>query len=481
MKFTIAKIFDIKTVKQYLIQIFFMGVMLNIVLCYSFLQIADQYATNSSTLIQRTISEYGDLNFDYICKITNCISIKSELSGYNNYTYVKNEFGQLVKTKGYVGSLLMFNSSQYQVTDNFNIVYKEPIYKIVLESDTSEMVLKTVKTYIIINILFVLIYSFLYFNSKYKEKKRHLLEIMGTEGSLREKNMKILTENVHHELNTPVAIIQGTIRKLEIELLNGRRAEMECPKAIQGACKTYNTTDFDFQQIYSSIDSVNTVLRRMSNFKQIKYSNGNKTVNDICRYSANSMNIYKKSNFNIEMNENLNNYNLKGDLTNGDLLNIISNHLRNSLEANSTKIIIDCAFKPNRKDESVGKLHIFIIDNGTGIRDGKTGLPLAKGKLDDVFKPYYSTKDNSGNFKIENEANLLNRFMIKLRSIFEESHDNYEIRGVGLFLNKQMLIESGGELVLRETSDKGTVFEIIVNAKETDTLISQKKLLKELL
>ena len=70
---------------------------------------------------------------------------------------------------------------------------------------------------------------------------------------------------------------------------------------------------------------------------------------------------------------------------------------------------------------------------------------------------------------------------INFKSFFETNEENSEIRGVGLFLNKQMLLESGGDLKLRETSDKGTVFEIIVNAKESDTLITQKKLLKELL
>ena len=220
---------------------------------------------------------------------------------------------------------------------------------------------------------------------------------------------------------------------------------------------------FDFGLIYSSIEQIDTVLQRMSNFKNLKYSNGNKTLMDIINYSANSMSIYKASNFKIKIDQSFKNFKLKhgvNDLKNGDLLNIISNHCRNSLEASASKIRIQCKF-----DNDAEKLHIFIIDNGTGLRDPNTGLALEPSKYNDIFRDYYTSKNDLGESIINDSDGWFNDKLLKIKTLFNfktKNARNKNARGVGLYLNKELLRENHGDLKLRETSSSGTVFEIII-------------------
>jgi signal transduction histidine kinase len=229
--------------------------------------------------------------------------------------------------------------------------------------------------------------------------------------------------------------------------------------------------------IYSSIDQIDTVLQRMSNFKNLKYSNGNKTILDILNYSANSMNIYKAAYFEIIIDEKFVNWSLKhGEnyLKNEDLLNVVSNHLRNSIEASATKINLQMKITNNKKSTL---MHIFITDNGTGIRDPDTGLLLAPSKYNNIFKDYYSSKNKNGKSKIRNSQGfILDTIFIlstKIKKILQKckliksdklSNEIIEdnVRGVGLYLNKELLRDNHGDLRLRETSENGTVFEIIV-------------------
>jgi signal transduction histidine kinase len=112
---------------------------------------------------------------------------------------------------------------------------------------------------------------------------------------------------------------------------------------------------------------------------------------------------------------------------NEDLLNIIINHLKNSIEANSTKIVFDC---PNDKN-SHGYLTFYIVDNGNGI---------PKKALDQIYELHFSTKDTP----------------------------NDAMRGVGMYLSRQLLRAYGGEEAdewVYETSKDGTTFAIKVPVK----------------
>ncbi len=414
-------------------------IVINVVLLNNFYTINSIRQSNMEKTINATIIEYNELDMQHLCIISNC----TQIGIIGESSFIMRD-GILKEVPYKLPNTYFIDNKNLKLTEDLNILGILPDYQMYVVSSTSILIQQVISGCLTINLIFLITYTFVFLFIEFKSRRRKLLDMVSTSNTLREKNMQILTENIHHELNTPVAIIQGNIRKLEIEMSKKDRCN---------SCRL--NFNFDFEQIYASIEQVDTVLQRMSNFKNLKYSNGNKNLMNIIDYSANSMGIYKKSNFEIEIDPELKNYKLIGSLKNGDLLNIVSNHFRNSIEANSTRIITEAKF-----DEKHGLMHLYIIDNGNGLRDPSTGLLLTKDKYPDIFKPYYSSKDSKGKTIIRESKGAIIDTTIRYLP-FHKKRSNEVIRGVGLYLNKELLTEKGGKLKLRETTEKGTVFEII--------------------
>lgn len=437
---------NFKTITNFFTYLLLDLIVINAVLLNNFYNINVIHRNEIKTVVEKTIKEFDEIDLQHLCVVSACKEI-----GFINVEAFKpsprnNE--NILQSIPYNSPNFIFKSQNLTITNNLNtyIKFKNNLY-IILDNDTSISQLSV--GYIDTNILFIILYILMFLIFEFKNRRKKVLELMDTSNTLREKNMQILTENIHHELNTPVAIIQGNIKKLEIEM-NSSNNNKNCPD------DTYTRSFyFDFGQIYSSIEQIDTVLSRMSNFKNLKYSNGNKNLLDIIGYSSNSMSIYKKANFEIEVDPELRKYRLAGPLKNGDLLNIVSNHFRNSLEAGASRIVTQAKY-----DASTKTMHLYIIDNGVGLRDKETGLPLDKSKYNDIFKPYYTSKDNKGTSKVHEPQGFLKDSILKILSTFKNPTD-VNVRGVGLYLNKQLLTEKNGDLILRETSSNGTVFEII--------------------
>jgi len=449
------------------------------VLGNNFHNIVHLYKENLKNTVIKTIEEYQEIDLQHICTISNCSQI-----GFisRNKSFI-NKDGILIKNdKEKIINKLWDLKNQCIIKDTINTAFNKkvhkniiitlPEYDLYLSSNSYNMLNELIKAYTFIYFIFIIPITIIFFIYEIKLSRRKTLDVINTSSILREKNMQILTENIHHELNTPVAIIQGAVLKLEQSL----KKQYEYSKTCSQKCAlTTQFKNIDFDLIYSSIDQIDTVLQRMSNFKNLKYSNGNKTILNILNYSANSMNIYKSAYFEIKIDEKFDYWSLKhgdGFLKNEDLLNIISNHLRNSIEASATKIILQMKITKGKKPNYYKLMHIFITDNGTGIRDPETGLLLSPNKYQNIFKDYYSSKNKNGKSKIRNSQGFLldslfiiitkiKKLLIQFKIISEEPEEE-NVRGVGLYLNKELLRDNHGDLKLRETSEKGTVFEIIV-------------------
>lgn len=457
----LGSIFNKQNLKRYVLVSLTLMIPVNFLLGYFYFQLFNTYKITNEKMVLKNIEEYGEVDLEYICKITNCVKIHSSLSYYNNKTYIPGEYDILIQSREAINQDYVFNSVHINSNKNIVIYYKP--YELLIELNTSNYTNDVMLTFFVVNFLFFGLFSFAYFRILFIENKQHVLGMAGRDIAISDKYMRILNENLHHELNTPVAIIRGKVKNIEYALTQATANILFQTSKICSECQNIPKIETEtFKMIYNAIDQITVVMERMSNFKQIKYSNGNKTIYDILYYASHSMTVFNKSNFTYEISEDFKRYSLKhNNIANGDLLNIVSNHLRNSLEATSSKIIFDCTVI---KDV----MHLFIIDNGEGIVDSNTGLIVSKKNYNKVFDPYYSSKKKDGTQLTKKTNNILQGVYNYINSLFIEVKDQNHTRGVGLYLNRQILLDAGGDLVLRETSEKGTVFQLTfkVNLKE---------------
>lgn len=222
---------------------------------------------------------------------------------------------------------------------------------------------------IIASVFFLIIFYTIWLN----EYKKNILQYSNLEALLTNRSMTLITENVHHELNTPIEVITNKIYKIK-HLVNN---------------ETLNS-DFEFIQV--SLEQISTVLDKMKNFKSLKYSNGNKNIYDIVDGGLKILSISNPE-FYYSINPDLKKYQIKNhNLKNVDFLNILINHFKNSLEANASEIFVDYTL-----DEKLIK--ILVKDDGNGID---------KNIQRNIFKQNVSSKGkNRGN------GMLINKLVIK--------------------------------------------------------------------
>ena len=290
-----------------------------------------------------------------------------------------------------------------------------------------------------------------------KEKEEYLIVLSDNQSRLQDKNMSILTENIHHELNTPLAVIRHNMAKIIEMLQSGQFKDMKlsCAKTndyylnclSSGTCPCkcdinkcnpkFTQLRNCFDQIDSSLDIILSIMDRMNTFKQIKYSNGNKTIYDILKGASESVKLTRKSNFNIEIDDSFKNYKMGVGLANRDLLSVLIILMNNSLEAHSSNIILSCKYDN-------GLMKIYITDNGHGVKDNRTGEIIKKSNYNQIYKPYYS-------YKLDGDTD--------------------RVRGVGLYLCKNVVEKSlKGHISLIETSNSGTTFVVTTGAREFEII-----------
>lgn len=367
------------------------------------------YSSYINKQMTYNIKEYNVADFNKLCAISECedIWIKGLCDDELSFIYEP--------------------SDNVFINDDLNfIVYNEGA-SAYFQIHTNEIKSLIIKYSTIITIVLLIIFSIImYYNIK-EEKEMSLRLMSSNEAMLANKSMILITENVHHELNTPMEVIDSKLHKIRkiIKAYNSTKTsstDLETLKEIQ---ENFDKIDVDFGLISQASEQIYAVLERMRGFKHLRYSNGNKSIHNICTGSFKVISI-SNSNFYSNVDDNLRLYSIdSSELKNADLLNILLNHIKNSLEANSNKIYI--TFESFYK----GKLRIRIIDNGNGIKESSQK---------NIFEPNFSTKD------IENQG----------------------IRGNGLYLNKSILRSAGGDVKLIDSSKYGSTFELIIPAKLRD-------------
>jgi len=284
---------------------------------------------------------------------------------------------------------------------------------------------------LILILLFVFFFlsSFIFFITKsyIKYKNDYIINTLNHSSLSTNKSLMNITENISHELSTPLEIINFKMFKFLkiVENIETQLCESSCnscPSSIKYISAISNVRS-DFKYVESSLEQITNILNKMRGFKSIKYSNGNKTMYDVIETAFTMMTISHK-NFDWYIDEEFKKYNLSCPkcLSNADLLNILINHIKNSIEAKSTKITAGFISYKN------GYVTILLKDNGNGIPE--KFIPY-------IFKPNLSTK-----------SNVLNT------------------RGNGMYINLEILKSVGGDLKLLDTSKRGTLFKITIKANK---------------
>jgi len=323
---------------------------------------------------------------DKMCKFTNCIIITT-----NKPEHLMS-YGDIYLDTSYNYFILNVQSKGY--------IYLDTSYISTLHDRIALVLFPTI---------FFIFLIFLFLSNK-NNSEASMRVLLANEALLGNKAMIEITENIHHELNSHVEVIDNKIYGIEsvfLKLLDiGKCDEKDINNIIQ-----------DFTYIKDSSEQIYNTLNRMKGFKNIKYSNGNKSIYDIVQ-TAFDIISQKNSNFSTKIDDELKLYSIKHniELKNADLLNITINHIKNSLDANSNKIHVH--FVGVERDF----IYFRIIDNGSGI---------PKEARKKIFEPNFTTK-------------------ITMDSI----------RGNGLYLNKNILTGSKGNLKLVDTGKYGTTFEI---------------------
>jgi len=268
------------------------------------------------------------------------------------------------------------------------------------------------------------------------ENRKTLLKLANTEALATNNSMIILTENIHHELNTPLDVLENKYNKMKKEIIEYIRESCKyieekpindykdilkhpsCkkrPELIEFVKSIIKEDDF----IKISIDQIRGILENMRDFKKLRFSNGNKTIYDLVEGSVKILKATYNSNFEYEIDDELKNYKINHNtkMKNSDLINILINHIKNSLEANAMQVKV---YKREYKD---GFLYLVIEDDGNGIN--KKDIPF-------IYSANYSTKNEN---------------------------DTIGLRGNGMFLNKYLLEVFGGtEMLLWTKKYEGTAF-----------------------
>jgi len=350
---------------------------------------------------------------------------------FSHIIYDLNYMNEIKKTKKIDNNIKI---KKYYFSKNYIAIKKDNNYLIHYFSINNFSFYVLIITMIISIIWSWIIYKLI---KNYEENnclfKQTNLEALATQNS-----MTILTENIHHELNSPLKVLELNCKKLKQFLLYflsekyiGKKIDNieEFKKYIEKEkiyYFNYKNGKYSFYQLFeifelsnTSLEQIKSILQNMANFKQLRYSNGNKSIYNLIEGAYKILNIISDHNFEIEIDKKLKNYkiNHQSGLKNADLLNVLLNHFKNSIEANATKIEV---FIENIKGNY---LLLNIKDNGNGIPDYI---------VCDLFSPNKSSKS-----------------------------DTIGLRGNGLFLNQRILESFGGNIKLKKTKiGEGTEFII---------------------
>ncbi len=311
---------------------------------------------------------------------------------------------------------------------------------------------------------------------------KSLVDGASNTASIHNKNMAMLAEQLHHELNTQLSVVKELCDKVFLNMQDA--ATCTTDKNDHSPCKDCTMPKRHAEMvaykriINNNIKQAFVFIERMADVKQIRYSNGNKNIYDIVKATFDIMGVYNRSNYTYDIDDSFKRFRLDhaSGLQNHELMNILVNHIKNSLEAGSSHIVVSLnkvvLHKMSRSDMIISRaIHCLGKYNISGIS------PLGIVVL-------YRFLSNKGRHNttiarmalIDNGSGIPKEFQDKLFSLNASTKNkNGVIRGAGLYLNRNILQESRGDLWMHKTGKSGTTFILDVPSEQISSIKSEKK------
>lgn len=387
----------------------------NILVLYIFIYNYKMHIINE---VEINIKEYEEVDLSHLCKMFECSYIENSNTLYKNKNYnTVYKTVNLERTNERVDKKFRIIPDVY-ITNGLDILIEIKINDIYGSNydgfivTTSRYILDIIGNvyYIMFTLMLTTNLILLLWNIRnLKEFQSNQLVMFQHQGYY--ESMMMLTENIHHELNTPLSIVNNRMNKLK-----GRMLEVYDAIPSKEICRIDDSLK-DFEMIKAAMIQVGDLLEKLRPFKNVK-NQTNRDVETILQTSCDMMSVQQHEQVNYNIDEELSNYKIDSEfMTNGELTAIILNFLKNSIDANACNI----SFK--FKGCIDNNLKILIVDDGNGIPGNMQ---------ENIFKK--NTTSKSGD------------------------------RGNGLYFNKSIINNSEGNLALSYSSNRGTIFELTVKA-----------------
>ena len=354
-----------------------------------------------------------------MCEAVNCVSLVDKLTnspinkvkynkgkmilyGYNGYALIKLEKVEIQSTR-LLAINLPINKDLYTVIDmkRYTLFIDDtPYWERVIISLYWNLGVFTIFALLAIFIHFIITSSGTTLDS-IKQKKE-------LEGIVQ----RDIIEVINHEMNVPLAVLSMNLNQLMIKLFPcDRREDSICnrcefregflPEFIEQPNPCINCENYfsdmgidkelrnHFKDMGFSIDRLNAIVKMMGNSKTIKNTNGNISIKTIVENVISTTNCYKLAKIDLEITTPglLDKYSVGGNLTNGDMLNILYVLTNNAMEAKANRLVVYGTLI-NEKT-----MDIYVKDNGIGIKN-KDGKFIRDNR---IFDYGYSTKSNNNN------------------------------------------------------------------------------------
>ncbi|RLC47060.1 MAG: hypothetical protein DRH57_04830, partial [Candidatus Cloacimonadota bacterium] len=260
---------------------------INIIIMATSVVVYDNQLRFMETTVKTNIAEYEEVDREHLCKILGCTIV---FDFEHNKKFIMHKSNtRLIKTTFNEPTIIEL-WRDIATVDNSIAIYLKEAQSYFLLSNT-ELITQLMFIFTIVIPISLAIFIYPLFISIRNEKENAIRQNVGNEALLANKSMIMITENIHHELNTPLEIIDNKIEKIHkviddylvgeykffqkysssIDTNGLTREEWEKIEKRGIDAKLIKLTP-DFEFIRTSSEQIYNILEKMKGFKHMRYS-----------------------------------------------------------------------------------------------------------------------------------------------------------------------------------------------------------------